>query len=106
MGLYNQPGRGRKRIFTPEQEKEIYQWVQESPIQLKSVLARIKETWDITTSKKTLKRILKRLEMSWHRFRRGRAGEPEKTEYQRKRQQLEELKRQDALRRDRPLLHG
>ena len=96
LGLYNQSGRGRKRIFTPEPEKEIYQWVQESPIQLKSVLARIKETWDITTSKKTLKRIIKRLEMSWHRFRRGTAGEPLAAEYQKKQQQLEELKRKDA----------
>ena len=96
LGLYNQSGQGRKRIFTPEQEKEIYQWVQESPIQLKSVLAIIKETWNITPSLKTLKRVLKRLEMSWHRFRRGTAGHPPTAEYEKKQQQLEELKRQDA----------
>ena len=63
---------------------------------LNSVLARIKETWDITTSKKTLKRVLKGLEISWHRFRRGTAVHPDTAEYQKKQQQLEELKRQDA----------
>jgi transposase len=96
LGLYNQPGRGRKRLLTPEQEEQIYRWVQESPIQLNRVLAQIKETWDITISKKTLKRILKRLSMSWHRFRRGTAGTPDILEYQEKQQQLEELKQQDA----------
>ena len=50
VGLYNQAGRGRKRTFNPEQEKQIYQWVQDSPIQLNNVLDRIKETWDIQYS--------------------------------------------------------
>ncbi len=92
LGLYNQPGQGRKRTFTPDQEEEIYQWVQASPIQLNNVLARIQETWNIKISKKTLKRILKRLEMSWHRFRRGTAGSPPLDEYEEKQQQLEALK--------------
>ena len=45
---------------------------------------------------KTLKQVLKRLEMSWHRFRRGTASHPATEEYEKKQQQLEELKRQDA----------
>lgn len=96
LGLYNRPGQGRKRTFTPEQELEIYKWVRESPIQLSTVLYRIKETWNITSSKKTIKRILKRLQMSWHRFRRTTAKEPNQSEYQEKKQQLEELKRRDS----------
>lgn len=95
VGLYNQAGRGRKRTFNPEQEKQIYQWVQDSPIQLNNVLDRIKETWDITISKKTLTRLLKRLEMSWHRFRRAPFGSPPSADYQEKKRMLEELKRQD-----------
>ena len=95
LGLYNQPGRGRKRTFTPEQEQQIYQWVQESPNQLNQVLAKIKEKWNIEISKSTLKRILKRLNMSWHRFRRVCAGKPDPQEYQRKKAELEDLKQQD-----------
>ena len=95
VGLYNQAGRGRKRTFSPEQEEQIYQWVQDSPIQLNRVLDQIKETWNITISKKTLKRVLKRLEMSWHRFRRATAGNPPTAEYQEKKQILDRLKRQD-----------
>lgn len=96
LGLYDKPGRGRKSTFTSEQEEQIYEWVQASPIQLNKVLAQIKEAWGITISKKTLKRIIKRLGMSWHRFRRIPAGRPLEAEYQEKKQELEELERRDA----------
>lgn len=96
LGLYDKSGRGRKPTFTSEQESQIYQWVQASPIQLNKVLAQIKEAWNISVSKKTLKRVIKRLEMSWHRFRRKPAGRPLESEYQEKKQDLEELERRDA----------
>ena len=65
-------------------------------MQLKTVLARIQENFPITTSKKTIKRIIKKLKMSWHRFRRGTAGSPPKDEYEKKKEQLKQLKQQDA----------
>jgi transposase len=95
-GLYDQPGRGRKPTFTPEQQAQIRQWSQESPRQLKQVLQRVKEQWGITVSHKTITRILKRLQMSWHRFRRVVAGQPDAQEYAAKQAQLEELQRLDA----------
>ena len=95
LGLYYKSGRGRKRTFTAEQEKQIYHWVQASPIQLNNILAQIKEAWNIGISKKTLKRIIKRLNMSWHRFRRMPAGRPLASEYQEKKQELEDLEKQD-----------
>jgi len=93
-GLYDRPGRGRKRTFTGEQEAQIKQWVQESPKQMKKVLERIQLTWGIRGSKKTLTRILKRLEMSWHRFRRGTSKHPPEWLYQTKKEELESLKEQ------------
>ncbi len=36
LGLYNKPGRGRKRIFKPEQEAEIREWAKQEPRQLKT----------------------------------------------------------------------
>jgi len=61
LGLYNQPGRGRKPTFTPEQKSQIKQWVLSSPKNLKQVLAQIKKQWAITLSIDTVKRILQRL---------------------------------------------
>ena len=59
VGLYDRSGRGRKPTFTPDQAEQIKQWVQESPNQLKQVLAKIQERWNITVSLKTLQRVLK-----------------------------------------------
>ena len=95
-GLYSNPGRGRKSSFTPEQKTKIKEWVKESPKNLNGVISKIKETWNITTSKDTIKRILKSLLMNWHRVRRVVFGEPDANEYAKKKQELEVLKEQAA----------
>lgn len=95
IGLYNKPGRGRKQIFNPEQAEQIRDWVKEDPRQLKKVLQKIKEEWKIDCSKDTVKRILKAFSMSWHRMRRGVAGQPDPVEYQEKKAQLSALQRLD-----------
>jgi transposase len=74
IGLYNKPGRGRKRIFKPEQEAEIREWAKQEPRQLKKTLQKIKSEWDIEVSIETIKRILKIFYMSWHRMRRDVGG--------------------------------
>ncbi|XHX77169.1 MAG: IS630 family transposase [Stenomitos frigidus ULC029] len=93
VGLYNKPGRGRKRTFNEAQEKSIRAWAKQEPRQLKQVQQKIKETWGIDTSTETIKRILKTFSMSWHRLRRAVGGEPEPTQYEEKKAQLEALKR-------------
>lgn len=93
VGLYNQPGRGRKATFSPEQIEQIRVWTQQHPKQLKQVVAKVQQQWDISVSTKTIKRVLKAVRMSWHRFRRVVAGAPQAQEYAHKQDQLEELKR-------------
>ena len=73
VGLYDRPGRGRHAKLTDEQKAQVKLWVEASPRQLKPVLEKIKETWDITISRDTLKRILKAFKMSWRRLRRVKA---------------------------------
>jgi transposase len=96
VGLYNQPGRGRKPTFTPEQQEQIRDWTQQHPRQLKQVLQKVKENWNIEVSTKTIKRVLKIMQMSWHRFRRRVSGQPNPQEYAGKQVQLEDLKRLDT----------
>lgn len=95
VGLYNRPGRGRKPTFTPEQKEQIQVWVQAHPRQLKQIVAKIKEQWNIVISTKTIKRIVKSMKMSWHRFRHTPWGTPDPLEYAQKKAQLETLKRLD-----------
>ena len=59
VGLYNKSGRGRKQTFTLEQKEKIKAWTEEEPRQLKKVMAKIKDSWGIETSVKTVQRILK-----------------------------------------------
>jgi transposase len=60
LGLYNKPGRGRKKIFNSAQSDQIKDWVKLQPKQLKQVLQKIKEEWCINTSTETIKRIIKK----------------------------------------------
>ncbi|QUY45822.1 IS630 family transposase [Acaryochloris marina] len=94
-GLYNRPGRGRKPMFNPDQQQQIYEWTQASPIQLNRVLAQIEQQWSVRVSKATVKRVLKQMDMSWHRFRQGTSGQPLYADYLGKKQQLEHLKKQE-----------
>ncbi len=91
-GLYDRPGRGRKRTLTPEQAEQVKQWVKANPKNLEAVRTQIKEAWDIVVSKATIKRVLKALGMSWRRIRRQVGGNPDPTEYQQKKDELESLK--------------
>ena len=97
MGLYNRPGRGRKRTFNDQQIEQIKDWVNLVPQQLKQVRQKIKQQWDITLSTKTIKRLLFKVRMSWHRLRRGVFGKPKPQEYKAKKERLEQLKQLDNL---------
>jgi transposase len=94
-GLYRRRGQGRKPTFTPEQKVQIRTWAQDHPKQLKQVANHIHEEWEVTVSIKTIKRVLKSLRWSWHRFRRTPKGHPNPHEYATKRAQLDDLKRLD-----------
>lgn len=94
-GLYNKRGKGRKSTFDSEQKSKIKEWTTQEPRQLKQVVKKVKDSWGIETSTKTIKRIIKTLKMSWHRMRRAVGGEPNLIEYKEKRAKIEEFKRLD-----------
>ena len=95
VGLCDRAGRGRKPTFTPEQQEQIKEWVNETPKQLKRVLQTIEEEWKIKVSKDTIKRVIKSLSMSWRRVRRVVGGKPDEQEYKEKQEQLTELLEQE-----------
>jgi transposase len=95
VGLYDQKGRGRKSKLNQAQKEQVKQWAKENPRDLETVLSKVQKEWNISLSKDTIKRILKWLQMSWHRLKRGVAGKPNPEEYKTKKQELEELKEQE-----------
>ena len=95
LGYTTRKGKAENPTFTPEQQDKIKEWTEENRQQSKQVNNKIKEEWGICVSAKTIKRVLKSLNMSWHRLRRVVGGQPNATEYATKQAQLEELKRLD-----------
>jgi len=94
-GLYNQSGRGRKKTFNLAQEQQIKSWVKDTPKSLDKVQEKIKKQWEIKVSKKTIKRLIKLAKMGWYRIKRKVGGEPIPGFYERKVEELEQLKRQE-----------
>ena len=95
VGLYDNKGRGRKPKLNDEQKKQVKQWTKESPKNLDVVIKNLREAWNIEVSKETIKRTLNLFEMSWHRIKRGVAGQPEPEDYKIKKQELEEFQQQE-----------
>ena len=91
VGLYNRKGRGRKKLFDDQQQKTLKDWVKETPKNLGIVPEKIKQEWDIVTSKDTIKRVIKCLGMKWKRIRNKVGGEPDREVYERKKQILKAL---------------
>jgi transposase len=96
-GLYNQSGRGRKKIFNISQEQEIKNWVKATPKNLGKVQEKIEKEWEIKVSKKTLKRVIKSACMGWYRIKRKVGGNPVAEFYSRKVKELEKLKEQELI---------
>ena len=97
VGLYNQPGRGRKKTFDSVQEEQIKDSVKATPKNLDQVQEKIKKQWQIKVSKKTIKRVIKSIKMGWHRVKRKVGGEPCPVFYKIKVEELEELKSQEEI---------
>ena len=82
-GLLDKPGRGRRKILSPEKEIEVVDLIKAFPRSLNKVLAEIQNRWDIKLSKSTLKGLCKKAKLSWKRVRkslRGKRNEEKFTE--------------------------
>jgi transposase len=95
VGLYNHPGRGRKKTFNVEQEILIKEWVLATPKNLSQVQEKIGREWGIKTNKDTIKRRIKALKMGWYRIKRRVADNPLPEFYEQKIQELEKLFKQE-----------
>jgi transposase len=95
LGLYDEKGRGRKSKFNQEQKEQIKDWVKEEPKRLNKILINIQNQWKIDVSKETITRIIKKLNMTWKRMKRGLSKKPQDWELEVKLPRLEELKEQD-----------
>jgi transposase len=59
-GLYDAPRTGRPTIYTEAEQQQLREWIEEEPRQIKRAQSRLEATTGKASSKKTLKRILKK----------------------------------------------
>ncbi|KJU85208.1 transposase [Candidatus Magnetobacterium bavaricum] len=90
ISLYDKPRSGRISKLSEEQIEEIKKWTKSFPKNIGRVCALVEETYKISVSKKTIKRILKMLDFNWLRIHKKVKGEPDEMEYNVKKQQLED----------------
>lgn len=95
VGLYDRKGRGRNSKLRSDQKEKIREWAKAFPKNLKKICALVKEEFEISVSKKTIKRILKAMKFSWHRIRKKVKGRPDPVEYEQKKEALGVFKEQD-----------
>ena len=95
LGLYNQKGRGRKPLLNQEQENQVKEWVKQEPKNLQKVIDKIHKAWSIKLHKETVKRIIKKLKMTWRRMKRGLSKEAEEWELEVKLPRLREFLEQE-----------
>lgn len=94
-GLYDKKGRGRKPKLDDEQKEKVKKWSLENSKNLHVVRMKIRDEWGIHVSNDTIKRVLDFFEITWRRIKRGVAGEPDELIYKQKKEELEDLKKQD-----------
>src|SRR5687767_6335703 len=94
-GLYDKQGKGRHQTFNQEQKEQIREWIKLYPKNLNKVIELIKQEFDLSTSRSTLKRILKSLKMTWRRIRKKVKGQPDLDIYQERKEALEILIEED-----------
>lgn len=97
VGLYNRSGQGRQKIFNIAQQQKIKEWIKESPKNLGLIQEKIRQEWDVVTSKDTIKRILKCLGMKWKRIRTVVGSKPDPELYESKKQIISALKKLSDL---------
>jgi transposase len=94
-GLYDRKGRGRPPIFNQDQKDQIREWIKLYPKNLNKVISLVQESYGISASKSTIKRVLKSMKLTWRRIRRKVNGQPDPEDDRQKREALEILIAED-----------
>jgi transposase len=84
LGLYNRAGQGRKPKLSLDQKRLVKEWVKAEPKALNKIRSKIHKTWGIEVSKDTIKRIIKKWNLTWKRMKRGMSKSPDEWELEQK----------------------
>lgn len=82
VGLYDRPRSGRPPIFNAEEQQKVYEYLDDSPKDVKKVVEAMEQKTQKRVSTKTIKRFIKKSHI-WKRIKKAPAQSPEPHKYSR-----------------------
>jgi len=96
VGLYDQPGAGRRPTLSLDEQQKVQQYLQDSPKDLKKVVHQLEQETRKRVSTKTIKRLIKKNRYVWKRIRKGPAKSPDPHKYERSKVFMNQLQQREA----------
>ena len=90
VGLYDRPRSGRPPIFHAEEQQNVYEYLDDSPKDIKKVVEAMEQKTSKRVSTKTIKRLIKKSHI-WQRIKKSPAQPPEPQQYSRKQEMIARL---------------
>jgi len=96
VGLYDQPGAGRRPILSLDEQQKVQQYLQDSPKDFKKVVHQLEQETRKRVSTKTIKRLIKKNRYVWKRIRKAPAKSPDPHKYERSKVFMNQLQQREA----------
>jgi transposase len=97
VGLYDQPGAGRRPTLSLDEQQKVQQYLQDSPKDLKKVVHQLEQETGKRVSTKTIKRLIKKNRYVWKRIRKAPAKAPDPHKYERSKVFINQLQQREAV---------
>ncbi len=95
VGFYDQPGAGRRPPLSLDAQHKVYQYLQNSPKDLKHVVYELEQETKKRVSTKTIKRLMKQNRYVWKRIRKAPAKSPDPHQYARSKVLMNQLQQRE-----------
>ena len=95
VGLYDRPRSGRPAIFTAEEQQKVYEYLDDSPKDVKKVVEAMEQKTSKRVSTKTIKRLIKKSHI-WKRIKKSPAQSPEPLKYSRSQAMIARLQARES----------
>ena len=96
VGLYDQPGAGRRPTLSADEQHKVQQYLQQYPKDLKKVVHQLEQETSRRVSTKTIKRLIKKNRYVWKRIRKSPAHAPDPHKYARSKEVIHRLQQREA----------
>jgi transposase len=96
VGLYDQPGAGRRPTLSADEQQKVQQYLQQYPKDLKQVVHKLEQDTSKRVSTKTIKRFIQKRRYIWKRIRKSPIKSPDPQKYERSKDVIHRLQQREA----------